>query len=138
MKKDMSWYICDKKNFPWFVAGYDFYPTRCSFSIPSPRLGDRKHTSWIKIISSHKPWEILYLSHCWVVSLLSASYFSKKYSILSFMSSSFGYIEPTNKKDWSLLIDKTSSIYQIVELKFTLRFFPIHLENFKWIQLVWI
>jgi hypothetical protein len=31
------------------------------FSIPSPRLGDRKHkTHWIKIISHHKPWEILY------------------------------------------------------------------------------
>jgi hypothetical protein len=28
----------------------------------SPRLGDRKHTTcWIKIISHHKPWEILYL-----------------------------------------------------------------------------
>ena len=33
------------------------------FPIPSPRLGDRKHaTHWIKIISNHKPWEILYLS----------------------------------------------------------------------------
>jgi hypothetical protein len=31
-------------------------------SIPSPRLGDRKHTTrWIKIILHHKPWEILYL-----------------------------------------------------------------------------
>jgi hypothetical protein len=40
---------------------YDFYPTRC-VSIPSPRLGDRKHTTrWIKIISHHKPWKILYL-----------------------------------------------------------------------------
>jgi hypothetical protein len=57
------WYvICDKKNFPWFVIWYDFYPTRCVFSIPSPRLGDRKHkTRWLKIISNHKPWEILYL-----------------------------------------------------------------------------
>jgi hypothetical protein len=27
----------------------DFYPTSCMFSIPSPRLGDRKHTTrWIK------------------------------------------------------------------------------------------
>jgi hypothetical protein len=34
------------------------------FSIPSPRLGDRKHTTrWIKIISHHKPWEILYITH---------------------------------------------------------------------------
>jgi hypothetical protein len=32
--------ICDKKNLPWFVIWYDFYPTRV-FSIPSPRLGDR-------------------------------------------------------------------------------------------------
>jgi hypothetical protein len=32
-------------------------------SIPSPRLGDRNHTTgWIKIISHHKPWEILYIS----------------------------------------------------------------------------
>jgi hypothetical protein len=40
----------------------DFYPTHCVFSIPSPRLGDRKYaTHWIKIISHHKPWEILYV-----------------------------------------------------------------------------
>ena len=39
---------CDKKNLPWVVVWYDLYPTRCAFSIPSPRLGDRKHTtSWI-------------------------------------------------------------------------------------------
>jgi hypothetical protein len=59
-----NWYvICDKKNPPWFVIWYDFYPTRCVFSIPEPRLGDRKHkTRWIKIISNHKPWEILYLT----------------------------------------------------------------------------
>ena len=24
---------CDEKNLPWFVVGYDFYPTRCMFSI---------------------------------------------------------------------------------------------------------
>ena len=31
-------------------------------SIPSPRLGDRKHTTcWIKIISNPNPWEILYI-----------------------------------------------------------------------------
>jgi hypothetical protein len=43
---------------------YDFYSTRCVFSIPSPRLGERNHTArWIKIISHHKTWEILYLSH---------------------------------------------------------------------------
>jgi hypothetical protein len=41
---------------------YDFYPTRCVIFIPSPRLGDRNHTThWIKIISHHKKWEILYL-----------------------------------------------------------------------------
>jgi hypothetical protein len=59
------WYvICDKKNLPWFVIWYDFYPTRCMFSIPSPRLGDRKHkTRWLKIISNHKPWEILYIQY---------------------------------------------------------------------------
>jgi hypothetical protein len=33
MKKDMSWYTSDKKNLPWFVAGYDFYP------FLSPRQG---------------------------------------------------------------------------------------------------
>ena len=34
----------------------------CVFSIPSPRLGDRKHTTrWIKILSNPKLWEILYL-----------------------------------------------------------------------------
>jgi hypothetical protein len=38
------------------------------FSIPSPRLGDRKHkTRWIKIISNHKPWEILYIHHKQVI-----------------------------------------------------------------------
>ena len=53
---------CDKKNLPWFVVRYDFCPTPCMFSIPSPRLGDRKHTTcWIKIIFNHKPWEILYI-----------------------------------------------------------------------------
>ena len=36
--------------------------TCCVFSIPSPRLGDRKHTTcWLKIISNHNPWEILYI-----------------------------------------------------------------------------
>jgi hypothetical protein len=39
---------------------YGFCQTRFVFSIPSPRLGDRKHTSWIHIISHHKTWEILY------------------------------------------------------------------------------
>jgi hypothetical protein len=43
---------------PWASC----YPTRCVSSIPSPRLRDRKHTTrWIKIISHHKPWEILYI-----------------------------------------------------------------------------
>jgi hypothetical protein len=41
----MSWYICDKKNLPWFLAGYNFYSTLCVFSIPLPRLRDRKHTT---------------------------------------------------------------------------------------------
>jgi hypothetical protein len=41
-----------------------FYPTRCVISIPSPRLRDRKHTTlWIKIISHHKTWEILYIQN---------------------------------------------------------------------------
>ena len=39
-----------------------FYPS-CVFSIPSPRLGNRKRTtSWSKIIYNHKPWEILFLT----------------------------------------------------------------------------
>ena len=43
----------DKKNLPCFGVGYDFYPTCWVFSIPSSRLGDRKHTTrWIKIISN--------------------------------------------------------------------------------------
>ena len=47
---------CDEKNLPWFLVGYDFYPTCCVFPISSRRLGDRKHTTcWIKIISNHKP-----------------------------------------------------------------------------------
>ena len=29
--------MCDKKNLPWFVVRYDFYPTRCVFSIRSPK-----------------------------------------------------------------------------------------------------
>jgi hypothetical protein len=63
-KTNMGWYmlIYDKKNLPYFVMWYDFYPTRCAFFIPSPRPRDRKHTTrWIKIISHHKPWEILYV-----------------------------------------------------------------------------
>ena len=33
---------------------FDFYPTCCEFSIPSPRLGDRKHTTrWMKITSQN-------------------------------------------------------------------------------------
>jgi hypothetical protein len=41
-----------------------FYPTRCVFSIPEPWRGVRKHTtSWIKIISHHKTWEILFITY---------------------------------------------------------------------------
>jgi hypothetical protein len=59
---------------------YDFYPTRCVFSIPSPRLGDRKYTTrWIKIISYHKPWEILYLS---IFSSIHCNTFWKKRRII--------------------------------------------------------
>jgi hypothetical protein len=30
--------------------------------VPLPRLWDRKHaTRWIKLVSHHKPWEILYV-----------------------------------------------------------------------------
>jgi hypothetical protein len=60
IKTGMGWQICDKKNLPCFVMWYDFYPTHCMFS---PRLGDRKHTTSLdnKIISHHKPWEILYI-----------------------------------------------------------------------------
>jgi hypothetical protein len=36
----------------------------CVFSILEPRRGDRKHTtSWIKIISHHIPWEILFITY---------------------------------------------------------------------------
>ena len=31
------------------------------WSIPSPRLGDRKRTCWIKIKSNYKAWKILYV-----------------------------------------------------------------------------
>jgi hypothetical protein len=68
-----NWYvICDKKNLPCFVMWYDFYLTHSVFSISSPRIGDRKHkTRWIKIISNHKPWEILYvhLTYFWMLSI---------------------------------------------------------------------
>ena len=30
----------DKKNLPWFVIGYDFYPNLHMFSFLSSRLGD--------------------------------------------------------------------------------------------------
>ena len=44
-------------------VGYDFYPTSCVFSIPKPWRWDRKHsTSWIKIISNPKAWEILFIT----------------------------------------------------------------------------
>ena len=54
-----------KRNFLQFVVGYDFCPTSCVFSIPS--LRDIKHTThWRKIISNHKPWDILYIYiHRW-------------------------------------------------------------------------
>ena len=56
---------CDKTNFPRFVVGYEFYLSRCVFYIPLQRLGDITHTTrWMKIISNHKPWEILYLYNC--------------------------------------------------------------------------
>ena len=45
------------------MVGYDFYPTGCVFSIPKPWRGDKKYTtSWIKIISNHKPWEIRFIT----------------------------------------------------------------------------
>jgi hypothetical protein len=54
------------------------------FSIPSPRLGDRKHTTrWIKIVSHQKPWEILYfLEACFDVYVL---FFSIKLAIGMFL-----------------------------------------------------
>ena len=39
---------CDKKNLPWFVVGYDKYPTHYVCFIPLPRLGDRKHATHFK------------------------------------------------------------------------------------------
>ena len=55
---------CGKKDFPWFVVVYDIYPTRFVFSIPLPRLKNKKKNTnrWIKIIYIPKSWEILYLS----------------------------------------------------------------------------
>jgi hypothetical protein len=39
------------KNLLCFVMLYYFYSTRCVLSIPSRKLGDRKHTTrWIKMI----------------------------------------------------------------------------------------
>jgi hypothetical protein len=50
-----------QKEYPMFLL-WCFYPTRCVFSIPLSGLGERKHTSrWIRTISHHKPWEILYV-----------------------------------------------------------------------------
>lgn len=43
--------------------GIDFYPTRCAFSIPSPRIGNRKRTTrWIKnhTIANHEGTDICY------------------------------------------------------------------------------
>jgi hypothetical protein len=51
-----------KGDLPWFVMWYDFYPMSCVFSIPAPRLRDRKHMSWMKVISHHKTWEILFIT----------------------------------------------------------------------------
>jgi hypothetical protein len=42
-EKDMSWYLCDKKNLSWFVGGYNFYPTRQGSGI------EKNTTRWIKI-----------------------------------------------------------------------------------------
>jgi hypothetical protein len=34
------------------------------FSIPSPKLRDRKHTTcWIKIVSHHKAWETVTITY---------------------------------------------------------------------------
>jgi hypothetical protein len=70
--KNNRFVICDKKNLQRLVIWYDFYPTRCVFSVPSPRLGDRKHkTCWIKIISNHKPWEIVYIWRLlWAINVI--------------------------------------------------------------------
>jgi hypothetical protein len=38
-------------------------------------------------------------------------------SVVSFISSSLGYIESTYEWNWWLLIDKTSSMYPSVELQ---------------------
>ena len=64
---------CDKKNLPWFVVWYDFYPTWCLFSITLPRLGDRRHqTSWIKThIQPQTMEDILNLLICYFIDLLS-------------------------------------------------------------------
>jgi hypothetical protein len=46
-----------------------------------------------------------------------------EHSVVSFISSSLGYIESTYVWNWLLLKDKTSSIYRNVELKATARDF---------------
>jgi hypothetical protein len=69
------------------------------------------------------------LSCNWVVSFPPASMFNKtsKYgaevddSVVPLISSSVGYMESTYEWNWSLLIDKTSSMYLNVELKATAR-----------------
>ena len=73
-----------KRNFLRFVVGYDFCPTSCVFSIPS--LRDIKHTThWRKIISNHKPWDILYIytSTDGINIFLKEALFVVKYTTIS-------------------------------------------------------
>jgi hypothetical protein len=53
-----------------------------------------------------------------------------EHSVVSFISSSLGYIESTYVWNWLLLIDKTLSIYQNVELKATARDFCFSYRSF--------
>lgn len=60
---------CDKQNL-WNIyiskyLAYGFYPTRRVFSMPSPKLEDKKNTSCcVKIINHRKTLEILFLHFC--------------------------------------------------------------------------
>jgi hypothetical protein len=108
---------------------------RISWEMYTPYAGDSgmllhiyEKLTMVKLKSSR-------LSYKWVVSFPSASMFSKtsKYEaevddfVVSLISSSLGYIESTYEWNWSLLIDRTSSIYLNVELKATARgLFLVH------------
>jgi hypothetical protein len=65
-KIDRMWYIYD---LPWFVCDMIFIQRVVCFLSPSLADGIENTTSWIKTISHHKPWEILFIKYLFLLTL---------------------------------------------------------------------